>query len=130
MQGKITGIQKLVLFLKTSGQRPGCICPSGREKSAGQRVYEDTIIRVEKGEFDLYDAAALCLIRKRIFLKKETDEFSQIILDEAQDFGESVFVLKQVLAKCYFTIMGDVFQNIRYETGLNNSSGKCERKLF
>lgn len=83
--------------------------------------YEDTIIRVEKGEFDLYDAAALCLIRKRIFLKKETDEFSQIILDEAQDFGESVYyVLKQVLPKCYFTIMGDVSQNIRYETGLNN----------
>lgn len=83
--------------------------------------YEDTIIRVGKGEFDLYDAAALCLIRKRIFLKKETDEFSQIILDEAQDFGESVYyVLKQVLPKCYFTIMGDVSQNIRYETGLNN----------
>ncbi|WP_317347118.1 HelD family protein [Blautia argi] len=91
------------------------------ERKVRGNSYEDTIIRVEKGEFDLYDAAALCLIRKRIFLKKETDEFSQIILDEAQDFGESVYyVLKQVLPKCYFTIMGDVSQNIRYETGLNN----------
>lgn len=58
---------------------------------------------------------------KENFLKKETDEFSQIILDEAQDFGETVYyVLRQVLPRCYFTIMGDVSQNIRYETGLND----------
>lgn len=27
------------------------------------------------------------------------------------------YVLKQMLPGCYFTVMGDVSQNIRYETG-------------
>ena len=36
-----------------------------------------------KGELDLYDAAALGLIRQRILLKKTEDEFSQLIIDEA-----------------------------------------------
>ena len=30
------------------------------------------------------------------------------------------YVLKQMLHDCYFTIMGDVSQNIRYETGMND----------
>lgn len=85
---------------------------------------EDTIQRVEQDEFDLYDTAALALIRKRVLQKKEADEFSQIIVDEAQDFGEMIYyVLHQVLPDCYFTIMGDVSQNIRYETGMNDWEG-------
>lgn len=55
------------------------------------------------------------------FEEKDEDEFSQIIIDEAQDFGVMVYyVMKQVLDTCYFTIMGDVSQNIRYETGMND----------
>lgn len=83
--------------------------------------WEETLCHVNKGCFDLYDAAALCLIWKRILKKKDADEFSQIIIDEAQDFGVMIYyVMKQVLDTCYFTIMGDVSQNIRYETGMND----------
>lgn len=79
---------------------------------------------IKKGQFDIYDAAAVALIWKRIFVKKEEDEFSQIIIDEAQDFGEMIYyVLKQLLPECYFTVMGDVSQNIRYETGMNDWDG-------
>lgn len=82
---------------------------------------EDILAHVQKGKFDLYDTACLCLIWKRILKKKDEDEFSQIIIDEAQDFGVMVYyVMKQVLDTCYFTIMGDVSQNIRYETGMND----------
>ena len=69
----------------------------------------------------MYDAAAFGLIQRRIFQKQDQEVFSQIFIDEAQDFGETVYyVLKQVLNDCYFTIMGDVSQNIRYETGMND----------
>ncbi|MBS6195547.1 MAG: ATP-binding domain-containing protein [Clostridiales bacterium] len=86
--------------------------------------WEDTMNRIVKGELDLYDTAALGLIWKRILMKKEMDEFSQIIIDEAQDFGEMIYyVMKELLPECYFTIMGDVSQNIRYETGMNDWEG-------
>lgn len=74
-----------------------------------------------KSQFHVYDAAAMVLIYKRILAKELTDEYSQIIIDEAQDFGTMVYyVLKQMLCDCYFTIMGDVSQNINYDTGMNN----------
>ena len=83
--------------------------------------WDETLCHINKDAFDLYDTAALCLIWKRILKKKDADEFSQIVIDEAQDFGVMVYyVMKQVLDTCYFTIMGDVSQNIRYETGMND----------
>lgn len=90
-------------------------------KRQGVDVAEATLEGVKNGRLDLYDTAALGLIYQRILMKKEQDEFSQIIVDEAQDFGETVYyVMKQMLPGCYFTIMGDVSQNIRYATGLND----------
>lgn len=77
--------------------------------------------RIQKGIFDIYDAAALSLIQKRISEKEVQDQYGQIIVDEAQDFGSMVYyVLNKILAGCYFTIMGDVSQNINYETGMND----------
>lgn len=54
-------------------------------------------------------------------MKKPDAQFSQIIIDEAQDFGEIIYyTLEKMLPDCYFTIMGDVSQNIHFETGLND----------
>lgn len=77
--------------------------------------------RSKKGKFDVYDVASLALIQKRISEKEVQDQFGQIIVDEAQDFGSMVYyVLSRILVGCYFTIMGDVSQNINYETGMND----------
>lgn len=77
--------------------------------------------RSKKGVFDIYDAAALVLIQKRISEKEIQDQYGQIIVDEAQDFGSMVYyVLSKELFGCYFTIMGDVSQNINYATGMND----------
>lgn len=77
--------------------------------------------RTRKGNFDVYDVAALALIQKRISEKEVQDQYGQIIVDEAQDFGSMVYyVLSRILSGCYFTIMGDVSQNINYETGMND----------
>lgn len=76
--------------------------------------------RLSKGEFDVYDLAALELIKYRMIQKKPDEEFGQIIIDEAQDFGAApYYVLKTVLPECFFTIMGDVSQNIHFESGMN-----------
>lgn len=92
--------------------------------------FSKTVASVQSGCFDIYDAACLALIHRRILQKKDFDEFSQIFIDEAQDFGESVYyILKHLLPECYFTIMGDVSQNIRYETGMNDWEG-LKQALF
>lgn len=72
-------------------------------------------------KFHIYDLAALTLIRKRITEREEDQEFGQIFIDEAQDFGVSIYyAIRKALPKCFFTIMGDVSQNIFYDTGLND----------
>lgn len=74
-----------------------------------------------KNQYDVYDLAALLVIQYRVTRKKEDEEFGQLFIDEAQDFGITpYYALRRVLPKCYFTIMGDVSQNINYETGMND----------
>lgn len=74
-----------------------------------------------KGEPDLYDLASLAFIYKRL---KETEvirEACHVVIDEAQDFGISVYrALKYCMSKCTFTIMGDVAQNINLGCGLGD----------
>lgn len=79
-------------------------------------------------EFHVYDLAAMVLICKRMLAKELAEEYSQVIIDEAQDFGTMVYyVLKQMLFGCHFTIMGDVSQNINYDTGMNSWNAMREQ---
>lgn len=74
-----------------------------------------------ENQYDIYDLAALLVIQYRVSRKKEDEEFGQLFIDEAQDFGITpYYALRRVLPKCYFTIMGDVSQNINYEAGMND----------
>ncbi len=73
------------------------------------------------GKYDVYDLAALLMVQYRITRKKPDEEFGQLFIDEAQDFGITpYYALRKVLPSCFFTIMGDVSQNINYETGMND----------
>lgn len=93
-------------------------------ESYGEAYYIDmtaVIGKIQREEFDVYDVAAMLLIYYRVVQKKPDEEFGQIFIDEAQDFGAVVYyVLHTVLPDCYFTIMGDVSQNVNYETGMND----------
>lgn len=74
-----------------------------------------------RNQYDVYDLAALLIIQYRVTRKKEDEEFGQLFIDEAQDFGITpYYALRRVLPKCYFTIMGDVSQNIDYDCGMND----------
>lgn len=76
--------------------------------------------QISRGVFDVYDVAAMLVIYYRTLQKKPDEEFGQIFIDEAQDFGPIVYyALRTVLPECFFTIMGDVSQNVNYECGMN-----------
>jgi Superfamily I DNA and RNA helicases len=77
--------------------------------------------KITNKEFDIYDLSSLCLIKFYTLGIDEMYMLKQIIIDEAQDFGGNIyFVLKKILYNANFTLMGDVSQNIHYETGLND----------
>jgi len=76
-----------------------------------------------KKRFDLFDLCALALIDNRLLGIAGLNRFKHMVVDEAQDFGASVFyTLKKLLTDCTFTIMGDISQNINYHTGMNDWS--------
>lgn len=71
--------------------------------------------------FDVYDLASLAYIYKRVFEKSPLLVDYHIVIDEAQDYGMMAFrALEFCFANCTYTIMGDVSQNIRYDSGINN----------
>ncbi len=91
------------------------------QKHRGSIDIGEHMEHIAKNQYDVYDVAALLVIQYRVTRKKEDEEFGLLFIDEAQDFGISVYyALRRVLPKCYFTIMGDVSQNINFETGMND----------
>ena len=70
---------------------------------------------------DIYDLGMLNFIKRRIKMTKDYEYVSHIIIDEAQDFGVMLFeIFKKLFKNCTYTIMGDVSQNIYYDTGMND----------
>jgi len=79
------------------------------------------INNLKQKKIDLYDLGMLSFIKKCLKKTKDFDYVSHIIIDEAQDFGVMLFyVFKKVFKTCTYTIMGDVSQNIHYDTGMND----------
>ena len=77
--------------------------------------------RVKKGFFDCYDLAAMALLAHGWLDEGDDDEFAQMYIDEAQDYGVAVYyVIKKRMQKTTFMIMGDVSQNINYDSGMND----------
>lgn len=96
-------------------------CEPQTDGSSLSLIWQRHLERLRRGEYDVYDIAALALIHYRVYQKTPNQEFGLLFLDEAQDFGISIYyVLRTLLPATYFTIMGDVSQNIHYDTGLND----------
>lgn len=87
---------------------------------AEQSVKHPELVYISKRP-DLYDIAGAAYIYKRLRETEVIQEASHIIIDEAQDFGISVYrTLKYCMNKCTYTIMGDVAQNINLNNGLTD----------
>ena len=106
---KASGTEKINFGRTGSGKK------TGRNRSEKARILTT--------DYDIYDLAALAYIYRRI---KETEVISEahhIVIDEAQDYGIFAYrVLKECIRECTYTIMGDVSQNIRYDSGINDWS--------
>lgn len=77
--------------------------------------------RIDNKILDLYDLALLCMIKKHLIKGDDFNFISHVVIDEAQDFGVSVFlVLRTLFPNCNYTIMGDISQNIYYDSGMND----------
>jgi DNA helicase-2/ATP-dependent DNA helicase PcrA len=76
---------------------------------------------LQRKRIDLYDLGMISFIKSRIKDTKDFEYVSHIVIDEAQDFGVIIFyIFKQLFKNCTYTIMGDVSQNIYYDTGMND----------
>ena len=97
-----------------------------RYQEQGIAIAEDQVLdllqqELTKKKLDIYDLGILNYIKKRIRMTKDYEYVSHIIIDEAQDFGVMLFyVFKKLFKNATYTIMGDVSQNIYYDTGMND----------
>lgn len=84
-------------------------------------IIKELLLSIDHKEIDLYDLGMLTYIKRRLLVSDDFEYVSHIIVDEAQDFGVSIFyILKQLFDNCTYTIMGDITQNIHYDTGMND----------
>ncbi len=86
-----------------------------------EKVIEILIRELKDKKLDIYDLGMLNYIKRRIKMTKDYEYISHIVIDEAQDFGVMLFqIFKRIFKNCTYTIMGDVSQNIYYDTGMND----------
>jgi DNA helicase-2/ATP-dependent DNA helicase PcrA len=84
-------------------------------------VIDQILSELHNKKIDLYDMGMLTYIKKRLIWTKDFDYVRHVVIDEAQDFGVMIFQLFQKLFQtCSYTIMGDVTQNIHYDSGMND----------
>ena len=103
-----------LIIQNTKYHNNGFIIPQGS-------ILEQLQEQLRQKRIDLYDLGMLTFIKKRLRKTKDFEYVSHIIIDEAQDFGAMLFyTFKRLFKTCTYTIMGDVSQNIHYDTGMND----------
>lgn len=94
-------------------------------------------IRERKVEFE--DLSALIYLKCKILGIESYNQYRQVAIDEAQDFGDfSFYALKCLLKSSTFSIFGDLAQSIYQYRGINNwknvakntFNDKCELKYL
>ena len=82
---------------------------------------KETMKNIKNNSYDFEDLAALLYIKSLTAPNKEYERIKQVVVDEAQDFGEfNFFALKQTLPKATFSIFGDLAQSIYDYRSANN----------
>ena len=78
-----------------------------------------TNIKARKVEFE--DLSALIYLKCKMLGVEPYEEYRQVAIDEAQDFGDfSFYALKSLLRNATFSIFGDLAQSIYQYRGINN----------
>ncbi|HKL79382.1 MAG TPA: 3'-5' exonuclease [Mobilitalea sp.] len=117
---KINLLEVYTNFLYDIMEKPGEYEGQGI-RVLGNEGMECLLQDLRHKKLDLYDLGMMILIKKRLKMTSDFEYVSHIVVDEAQDFGVMIFYLfKQLFKNCTYTIMGDVSQNIHYDTGMND----------
>lgn len=88
---------------------------------SGEKRAKAVLSRVKRGEYGVYDLCALLYAAARLDRPPRADEFRHLVIDEAQDFGPSLYAMfARIFPQPHttFTILGDVSQNLSGESGV------------
>lgn len=96
---------------------------------------KENIISLKKKNIEFEDLASLVYLYYRIYGPNEYLKYRQVVVDEAQDFGEFNFLaLKLLMPNATFSIFGDLAQSIYQYRGIeswekvikNTFNDKCD----
>lgn len=100
---------------------------------------KNNIANIKKKKVEFEDLSALVYLKAKIVGTEEYDNYRQIAIDEAQDYGEfSFYALRTLFRKATFSIFGDLAQSIYQYRGIKNWNevlsttfeGDCELKYL
>ncbi len=82
---------------------------------------KENIDNLKKRKLEFEDLASLVYLYYRIYGPSEYRKYKQVVIDEAQDFGEFNFLaLKLLMPNATFSIFGDLAQSIYQYRGIEN----------
>ena len=94
---------------------------------------------IKNRNVEFEDLSALIYLKSKILGIEQYDQYRQVAIDEAQDFGDfSFYALKCLLKNATFSIFGDLAQSIYQYRGIENWNSvvnntfndKCEMKYL
>ncbi len=82
---------------------------------------KENIVSLKKKNVEFEDLASLVYLYYRVYGPNEYANYRQVVIDEAQDFGEFNFLaLKLLMPNATFSIFGDLAQSIYQYRGVEN----------
>ena len=82
---------------------------------------KNNIANIKKKKVEFEDLSALIYLKVKIVGTEEYDNYRQIAIDEAQDYGEfSFYALRTLFRRATFSIFGDLAQSIYQYRGIKN----------
>ena len=100
---------------------------------------QKNILNIKNKNVEFEDLSALIYLKSKISGIEQYEQYRQVAIDEAQDFGDfSFYALKYLLKNATFSIFGDLAQSIYQYRGIeswksvinNTFNDKCEMKYL
>ena len=100
---------------------------------------QKNISNIKNKNVEFEDLSALIYLKSKIIGIEQYDQYRQVAIDEAQDFGDfSFYALKYLMKNATFSIFGDLAQSIYQYRGIedwnsvvnNTFNDKCEMKYL
>ena len=82
---------------------------------------QKNVENIKKGKTEFEDLSALIYLKCKVLGIENYEQYKQVAIDEAQDYGDfSFYALKYLLKNATFSIFGDLAQSIYQYRGIRN----------